>query len=226
MAMCGRYSLARCLDIDLEELGVEKPPEGVPPRYNIAPTQLAPVITNAEPRRLSLLRWGLIPHWARDDTLGSRLINARAESLTEKPAFREAFRLRRCLVPADGFYEWRKEGKMKIPYRIVRRDRRVFAFAGLWERWISPDNIELKTFTIITTQSNAVVSAIHERMPVILLPSAYRLWLDTSVRDTQMLQKLLVPCPENFIEAYEVGRIVNDPSRDEPACIEPVRFVF
>ncbi len=221
--MCGRYTLANREGVDPEEFRLRGlPPEWVP-RYNIAPTQIAPVIPNVVPREVAWFRWGLLPSWARDPSLAARLINARAETLVEKPAFRDAFRRRRCLVLADGFYEWRREGRARVPFRIRRRDGRVFAFAGLWESWRSPEGADIRTFTIITTGANAVVAPVHDRMPVILPREAYDPWLDPRPADLRALTRWLVPCADDLLVADRVSSLVNAATRDEPACIEPVR---
>ncbi len=219
--MCGRYTL--CEPWDPEDFGLKSLPPDLQPRYNIAPTQAAPVVPNRLPRQVAWFRFGLIPSWAQDPSIASRLINARAETLQEKPAFRDAFRRRRCLVLADGFYEWRKEGRLRVPFRFRRRDRRVFAFAGLWETWRSPEGSELRTFAIITTGANAVVAPVHDRMPVILAREAYDTWLDPAPVDTRALARLLVPCPDDLLEGYQVSPLVNLATRDEPACIEPIQ---
>lgn len=219
--MCGRYTLAGCEEFDPAEFGLSHYPSNMTPRYNIAPMQVAPVVPNRAPRQVGWLRWGLIPSWAKDGRIASRLINARAETITERPAFREAFRRRRCLVLADGFYEWRREGRQRIPFYVRRRDRRVFAFAGLWETWRSPEGGILETFAIITTAANAVVAPIHDRMPVILPRDAYDPWLTTSTADPAEFMKWLRPCPDDLLEAYEVSPVVNAVSRDDPTCIVP-----
>lgn len=221
--MCGRYTLANPDGLDPEELGLPGRPEDLVPRYNVAPTQAAPVIPNVVPRRVAWFRWGLLPSWARDPSLAARLINARAETLVEKPAFRDAFRRRRCLVLADGFYEWRREGRARAPFRFRRRDGRVFAFAGLWESWRSPEGADLRTFTIITTSANPTVAPIHDRMPVILPREAYDPWLDPRPVDPRAVAPWLVPCPDDLLVVEQVSPAVNAATRDDPACIEPVR---
>ncbi len=221
--MCGRYTLADSEALDPSDFGLIQVPSGLSPRYNIAPTQPAPVIPNWLPREVAFFRWGLIPSWARDPTIASRLINARAETLVQKPAFREAFRRRRCLVLADGFYEWRRDRRSRVPFRFRRRDSRVFAFAGLWESWRSPEGREVRSFTIITTGANAVVAPVHDRMPVVLPREAHDPWLDPSPADPAALAHWLRPCPDNLLVAYEVSPLVNSAVRDDPACIAPVR---
>lgn len=224
--MCGRFTLA--VDpADLQEAfpGVVLPAEGLRHRYNIAPSQPVAVIVNAGEKRLDFYLWGLIPSWAKDPAMGSRLINARAETLAEKPAFRAAFRRRRCLIPADGFYEWKAEAgnKGKIPMYVHLRERRPFALAGLWEIWTSPDGSEVRTCAIITTRPNALMQSIHDRMPVILPPAAYEQWLDPGEQRPERLAPLLIPYPAEEMVAYPVSRLVNSPQNDSPACIEPVK---
>ncbi len=224
--MCGRYTLADCEDFDPADLGLTGVPSDLTPRYNIAPTQPAPVVPNRLPREVAFFRWGLIPSWARDPNIASRLINARAETLSERPAFRDALRRRRCLVLADGFYEWRKVGRSRVPFRFRQRDRRVFAFAGLWESWRSPDGSDVRTFAIVTTIANAVVAPVHDRMPVLLPREAYDPWLDPALADPADLVRWLRPCPDALLEAYEVSPLVNTATRDDPTCIAPVQSLL
>jgi putative SOS response-associated peptidase YedK len=169
-----------------------------------------------------MLRWGLIPFWAKEASIGNKLINARAESVAEKPAFRSSFKKKRCLVPADGFYEWKKEGQSKQPYLIRRRDRHPFAFAGLWSTWKNPEGALVDTFTILTTSPSADVRALHDRMPVILGRHDFALWLDPKVDDALSLQALLVPAPEGNLETLPVSRAVNSPAHDAPDCVQPL----
>jgi len=218
--MCGRYTLATPAEWIRDSFELDFTPE-LGPRYNIAPTQDAPVFLLRDGRRrLEWLRWGLVPSWARDASVGNRMINARAETVREKPAFRNAFRQRRCLVPADGFYEWRRIGALKIPMRFRRRDRCPFAFGGLREHWTGPDGNALHTFTILTTEANELVRPIHDRMPLVLDPRHYALWLDADA-DPERVAELLRPDPLPDFEAYEVSTLVNNPRNDDPACIEP-----
>ena len=173
-------------------------------------------------RELVRLHWGLVPSWAKEEAIGSRLINARAETVTEKPAFRAAFRSRRCLVLADGFYEWQRLGTRKQPYFISFRDRRPFAFAGLWERWQSGSGRSVESCTIITTSANEAVAPVHDRMPVILDPHDHAAWLDTGSKESGDLIHLLRPQPSEAMEAFPVSLLVNNPANDLPACREPV----
>jgi len=221
--MCGRFALRMPPKTVQQHFDL---PETIdlPSRYNIAPSRAVAAIRQLpgkKSRQLDLLRWGLIPHWAKDMKIGYRMINARAETLAEKPAFRTAFRKRRCLIAADGFYEWRHEGKKKQPFFIHMKDETVFAFAGLWERWRSPDGETVESCTIITTSANKLISKIHDRMPVILNRDQYETWLTDSTPQDQ-LQQFLIPCAAAEMEAYRVGSTVNSPKNDTPECIQPV----
>lgn len=220
--MCGRFTLFASPDTIQAEFDLPEVPAHLAPRYNIAPTQAVAVITNHAERRLELFQWGLIPSWAKDPSIGSRMINARAETLAEKPSFRTALRKRRCLILADGFYEWRKDGGGKTPFFIHLRSGRPFALAGLWEVWQTPDGVALPTCTIITTGPNNLVAALHDRMPVILPPDAYDRWLDPEPQAPADLAPLLVSYPADAMSLYAVSRAVNSPANDSPACIEPV----
>lgn len=212
----------------LQQFALEAGPEWAP-RYNIAPTQQVPVVRVAPDsgeREMTLLRWGLIPSWAKDASIGNRLINARAETVASKPAFRAAFKRRRCLVPADGYYEWQKVGSKKQPYLIQRQDGAPFAFAGLWESWHAdrPDAVE--TFTIITTDANEATTAIHDRMPVILDEEDYAMWLDPEFEGREALESLLRPYPGEALQLTPVSTYVNNPRHEDPRCIEPERDLF
>lgn len=222
--MCGRYTLTSPSEqlaavFEFSETRLEWTP-----RYNIAPTQPAPVVRAVEAgdRRLDLLRWGLIPAWADDPAVGSRLINARSETAADRPAFRAALRRRRCLVPATGFYEWQRAGKRKQPHHICMRDGRVFALGGLWERWEGPEGEQIESYTILTAEANKLVRPLHNRMPVVIAPDQYALWLDPVCQDAAKLQSLLRPCPPDEMVAYAVGTRVNSPANDDPSCIEPL----
>jgi putative SOS response-associated peptidase YedK len=219
--MCGRYTLASPTERLAEEFGVDAASIELAPNYNVAPTQqVAAVLDEGGQRRLEVLRWGLIPPWADDPGIGSRMINARSETAPGKPSFRRAFRERRCLIPADGFYEWQRTNGAKQPYYIHMEEGRPFAFAGLWESWSKGGEGEVRTCTILTTGANALVGEVHDRMPVILAHDAYDVWLDPdSERDE--LTGLLAPYPEDEMEAYPVSRFVNSPSNNDPRCIEP-----
>jgi putative SOS response-associated peptidase YedK len=222
--MCGRFTLTDP-DADLAvQFNLPEIPD-LKPRYNIAPTQpVAAVRVAAEgtQREMVMLRWGLIPSWAKDLNIGARMINARSETVAEKPSFRHAFRRRRCLVVADGFYEWQKQNGTKQPYFIRLREARPFAFAGLWERWEGPEADVIESCTLLTTQPNDFMRQLHNRMPVILQPKDYELWLDPKVQEASLLQPLLLPFPPDEMDAYPVSRYVNSPDNDDPRCIEPL----
>ena len=223
--MCGRYSQTADAGKLARRFGLEPPGPGFFSRYNIAPSQDAPVIAGDAPKNLRLMRWGLVPAWAKEASIGHRMINARAETVAEKPSFRRAFESRRCLAPADGFYEWRKlEGsRAKIPMRFVLKSREPFAFAGLWDIWRKPDSGELRSFTIITTAANELLRPIHDRMPVILRPEDEEKWLDPGLSDPNRLSSFLKTYPAEEMEAYEVSTRVNSPKNDDPACLTPAQ---
>ena len=223
--MCGRFTLRAPASVVAEQFAVfEMPP--FTPRFNIAPTQpvavvrLAPHVDQPQ-RELVWLRWGLIPSWAKDPAIGNRLINARAETAAEKPAYRTAFRRRRCLVAADGFYEWQRAGKGKQPYFIRMHDDRPFALAGLWEAWEGPGHAAIESCTLLTTEPNGLVRPIHNRMPVILAPDAYPMWLDPAIENPPQLAPLLVPYPSEEMTAVPVSTYVNSPHHEGPQCILP-----
>jgi Uncharacterized conserved protein len=204
--------------------GLDAAPEELPPRYNIAPSQLVAVVRRTEKANweLAMLRWGLVPRWAKAPDSGYRMINAKAETLAERPAFRAAFRLRRCLIPASGFFEWKREDTRKQPYYIRRKNGEPFAFAGLWEHWTGKDGDIIESCTIITTAANAYLRLLHDRMPVILAPDAHALWLNPSLHDPADLEPLLRPCHPDEITAYPVGLRVNSPKNDTPDLIDPL----
>lgn len=224
--MCGRFTLRAPASVIAEQFSLFDLPS-LSPRYNIAPTQTVAVVrqvgeSGGAGRELVNLRWGLIPHWAKDPAIGNRMINARSESVAKKPAYRTALRRRRCLVAADGFYEWQPGGRRKQPYFIHMKDDRPFGFAGLWETWEGPENSYIESCTIITTDANALVAPIHDRMPVIVDPKDYGLWLDTSVQDPAPLLPLLRPFQGDLLVAEPVGTRVNSPANDDAACIAPL----
>ena len=221
--MCGRFTLIVDPDELQEAFGLaDSPPAGLAPRYNIAPSQPVAVIANGESRKLELFQWGLIPSWAKDPKIGNRMINARAETLAEKPSFRAALKRRRCLILADGFYEWKREGKSKTPMYIQLKDGGLFAFAGLWEVWKSPDESLIKSCAIITTTPNALIEKIHDRMPVILPPKAYDLWLTAGDLPYEQSLPLLKPFAALQMKAAPVSTRVNNPAFDAPECVTPV----
>jgi putative SOS response-associated peptidase YedK len=222
--MCGRFTLT----VDPADLrdafdGYTFPARFAP-RFNIAPTQPILAIPNDAKNKADFFVWGLIPSWAKDPTIGSRLINARAETLAEKPSFRGGFKYHRCLILADGFYEWKTipGQNAKIPHFIFMKSRRPFAFAGLWDEWHSPDGGSLRSATIITTQPNELMTPLHNRMPVILHPRDYARWLDPSPQTPADLTPLLQPFPADEMSAYPVGTLVNSPSNDRPELVVPV----
>jgi putative SOS response-associated peptidase YedK len=225
--MCGRYTVTSPGQVIAEAFGVEGPVD-LSPRYNVCPGQDVPVVRLArdgEHRRLDLVRWGLVPFFVKEPGPAARMINARAESAAQSPAFREALRRRRCLVPADGFYEWQATGTgrgRKQPFYVRREDGRPLAFAGLWERWRGNDGTRLDSCTILTTAPNELLAKVHDRMPVVLPPEAYALWLDRAMDDVERLRPLLVAPPARGLVAYPVGLRVNDPKTDDPACIAPL----
>lgn len=220
--MCGRFSLWLNLTDLVDAFPDFTFPTGMPTRYNVAPTQDVAVVPNNAEKHVTFFRWGLVPFWAKDPSIGNRMINARGETVAEKPAFRAAYRRRRCLILADGFYEWRKEpgSTAKTPMYIQLASKEPFAFAGLWELW-RPDDTPVLSCTIITTTPNDLIVPIHNRMPVILPPTAYNRWLDPEEQKPDALNDLLVPYPAEQMTAYAVSRLVNSPANDVPGCIEP-----
>jgi len=221
--MCGRFTLGETDKLaELFDLREWSP---VPARYNVAPSQAVPVVVlNRETaaREVRRMRWGLVPFWAKDPTIGDRMINARAETVTTKPAFRRSFRERRCLIAADGFYEWQRQGRRKQPWYIRRRDGWPFAFAGLWDVWQPPVGEPLETCTIITTTPNALLAPIHNRMPVSLARLDFARWLDPTYQDLEPLTRMLVPCPAEDFEAFPVSPHVNNPANEGAECRAPL----
>jgi putative SOS response-associated peptidase YedK len=226
--MCGRFTLRTPTPVLVKQFELSVGPT-LEPRFNIAPTQDAPVIRH-DPKRhreLSLLRWGLVPSWAKDIRMGARMINARSETAADKPAFRSAFKRRRCLILTDGYFEWSAEGKKKQPHWIRRQDESAFAMAGLWERWQNPEtDSPIETCTILTTDSNDLTSHLHERMPVILEPKHYEMWLDTEFQDRKFLEPLLVPFPSDQMKVDRVSPHVNNARNEGAACVEIQRELF
>ena len=219
--MCGRYTLTAPAEVLTEIFDVRESVE-LAPRYNVAPTQdVAVVGLNHEgDRTLGTMRWGLIPSWAKDPSIGNRLINARSETAAEKPAFRSSFQKRRCLVLADGFYEWKKVPGGKQPYYIQLHGHRPFAFAGLWSRWHKGEGEPIVSCTLLTTTPNEVTAEVHDRMPVILPAEAYAAWLSPDT-PTEELQALCKPYPASEMETYPVSKLVNSPKNDLPQCLDP-----
>jgi putative SOS response-associated peptidase YedK len=223
--MCGRYKLSRRKQIIEEHFDAADWQDDWSPRYNVAPTQPVPVIRQhpKEPvRQVSLIKWGLIPNWSRDASLGSSTINARSETAATKPAFRDPLKFRRCLIPADGFYEWKRNGSSKQPFCFEVGDSELFAFAGLWDGWKNVDGQWVKTCTILTTTPNAVTSAIHDRMPVILDRDSYHLWLDPGMTDVQVVSELLKPFDARLMRCYPVSTRINHVANDDEECSRPV----
>jgi len=221
--MCGRFTRKENFKQLAKILGLQNLP-AFPPRYNIAPSQLIACIRanpESQENECVQLKWGLVPSWAKDSNIGQKMINARAETVAEKPTFRQAFKRQRCLILADGFYEWRREGKVKQPYYIHFSDNRTFAFAGLWERWEKGGNPPLDSCAIITTGSNALMEPIHHRMPVILHPSDYSLWLSAARQDHSTLNALLKPHSAEDMQSYPVSPFVNNPRHDTSLCLQP-----
>lgn len=222
--MCGRYVLKRKdLEALMEQLGVKDPREFVS-RYNIAPSTMIPAIRASSDngqREAVGLQWGLVPWWSKDAKSGAKLSNARAEGIASKPAFREALRKRRCVVPASGFYEWQTVGRLKQPWFFQMRDESPFVFAGLWERWRSVDGVELETCSLITTTPNDVVRPLHDRMPVILRGQTIDTWLDSANEEPAKLEPLLAPLPADVMKATPVSARVNSVRNEGPECLEP-----
>jgi putative SOS response-associated peptidase YedK len=220
--MCGRFTLTADPEAIQQTFNLNTVPTGLVPRYNIAPSQPIGVITNENPQELELYRWGLIPSWAKDPSIGYKMINARSETAAEKPAFRSALRRRRCLIPATGFYEWPEKGQP--PVYVHLKDHELFAFAGLWEVWHSPEGEEVRTCTIMTAEPNDLVSGYHNRMAVIMPRENYADWLAPGEADAQDLMPLLLtPYESARMNVYEVDKIVNSPANDSPDCITPLR---
>ena len=230
--MCGRFTLIAWDEVERRFLPVgsgmeiirERFADTGPQRYNIAPTQeVITIIGDGAVNAAQFMRWGLVPSWAKDISIGNRMINARAETLAERPSFRVAFRRRRCLVVADSFYEWKRDGRKRTPMRISLESGELFGFAGLWESWKSPEGRRIQSCTIVTTEANEFLAPIHNRMPVILSQDAEPMWLDPDVQDTDALSELLKPYPSDLMKAYEVSSVVNSAANDVPECIVPVR---
>jgi putative SOS response-associated peptidase YedK len=219
--MCGRYSITSAPEAIRRLFRYPEQPN-FPPRYNVAPTQPVPIVRFAEgERHFALVRWGLLPSWVKDPKSFTLLINARGETANDKPAFRNAMRRRRCLFPADGFYEWKVEGGQKRAYYARPRDGGPIAFAGLWETWTGPNGEEMETAAIVTTEANSVMGQVHHRAPVILLPEQFDLWLDSAKVDEREATGLIAPAPEDLMEVYEVSPAVNRVANDSPELLEP-----
>jgi putative SOS response-associated peptidase YedK len=222
--MCGRYRLSRRKQIIEEHFDCVSGAEDWNPRYNVAPTQPVLVVRQnpKEPvRELSLFQWGLVPRWAKDSSVAAKMINARSETASTKPAFADSLRFRRCLVPADAFYEWGKTGKVKQPYCFEIKDGELFAFAGIWDRWNDASGKPLETCSILTTTPNAITSSVHDRMPVILNPDSYDLWLDPGMKDVAAVSELLRPYDARLMRCFPVSRRVNSVINDDEECSRP-----
>lgn len=219
--MCGRFTLTLTFNEVAEILKITDEIDWKP-RYNIAPMQQVPVVVNDVEKHLKLLQWGLVPFWAKDTSIGNKMINARAETVDTKPSYRQSFQTQRCLILADGFYEWKREGKSKIPYRFTLKDRTLFGFAGIWDSWMSSDGKTINSCSIITTEANELMTTIHDRMPVILDKEKEEMWLDPTLHDTGLLKSLLIPYNANRMNYYEVSTKVNSSKLDSIECIQPV----
>ena len=211
--MCGRYTLGHTEGL-FDRFRIESEESGLRVRHNVAPSQVMPAVIVQEKRRLEFMQWGLVPSWSKDPK--KAIINARIEGIQTKPSFRKPIRERRCLIPATGFYEWKKEPTGKIPYHVRRKDSRLFAFAGLYDVWKGPDGSEIKTFAIVTAKPNGLLAQIHNRMPVILLPEQDELWLETQPGEIGQVLESLPPTPSGELEMYPVSRMVNSPRYDFP----------
>ena len=225
--MCGRYAMTLLPEELMGRFGLEAD-FSYTPRYNIAPSQENPVVAIMENKRvIKLMRWGLVPSWAKDEQMGNRMINARAETVSEKPSFKRSLKTKRCLIPASGYYEWkelpesRPTKKVKVPMYFRLKNDKPFAFAGLWDKWGRFDGKEVISYTIITTEPNSISEPIHNRMPVILREEDEALWLDHTITDTEKLLSMLKPYPSDEMEVYEVSKLVNSPRNDLPDCIKP-----
>lgn len=226
MNVCGRYSLFTDYAILMERFNIEETAVGegeYTPSYNVAPSQqIIAIINDGHKNRLGTLRWGLIPPWAKDEKIGYKMINARSETVAEKPSFRNAFKKKRCLVVADSFYEWQRKDGGKIPMRIKLKTGEPFAFAALWESWKAPDGKTVNTCSILTTEANSLMESIHDRMPVILTKEEEKIWLDPNVDDAETLKSLLKPYKADEMEAYRVSEEVNSPKNNTPELIEKI----
>ena len=218
--MCGRFVMELTPELLASVFGTPKVPTLVP-NYNIAPTQLVLIVHQvSDHRTLDIMKWGLIPPWAKDPAIGSQMINARSETVAEKPSFRHAIKYRRCIVPASGYFEWQHEGKVKIPYYFRMKDKSPLGLAGIWEEWKAPDDTLLQTFSILTTTANKIVAPVHDRMPVIIPPDEYSTWLSKHITNPEQLRALYQPFPADLLESYPVSDKVNSPRNNEPENIQ------
>ena len=223
--MCGRFVLENPAEQLTKAYRLSSVPD-LSPRYNIAPGQQVAVVrqNHGDTRQLVTMKWGLVPSWSKDPAFGNRLINARSETVHEKPSFRQAFRSRRCIIPASGFYEWHQAGTKKVPHYIRLRDGQIMSLAGLWEKWKAPQEEEIETCTILTTAANGLVRQFHDRMPVILHSEEFDLWLDRDVDDVDRLAELFHPYPSDLLVEHPVTMEVNSPRNDDPGCILPMEL--
>lgn len=224
--MCGRYTTTHPLDEILRYFLISnvrpEVEEGYRPSFNVAPSQPVLVIGLRQGERAAAMhRWGLIPRWAKDASIGAKMINARAETVAERPAYRTPFRQRRCLIPADSLFEWQRNGKTKQPFRFMMRDESMFAFAGLWDEWRAPDNSVIRSCTIVTTEPNKLIEPVHNRMPVILHPADYDEWLDPRTEQERLLA-MLAPYPADEMKCYPVSTRVNSPANNDEELIQPI----
>ncbi len=223
--MCGRFSFSPLAKIIEDRFDVKVDKTRYKPRYNSAPSQDLAVISNSNPGELSFFRWGLIPFWAKDKSIGNKMINAKAETIAEKPSFKNSLKRKRCLVLSDGFYEWKTISKKeKIPYRITMDDNSLFAMAGIWDSWKDETGLMINSFAIITTSPNKLMENIHTRMPVILSPNDEKRWLSSD--DTTFLQSLLQPFPEKEMTAFTVSNLINSPANDRREVMNPVEYLL
>ncbi len=218
--MCGRYSLTSSVEDISKKFNADFEQKFLI-NYNSAPSQNLPVITNEDIHKIQLLKWGLIPHWAKEASIGYKMINARVETIAEKPSFKNALKRQRCIVIADGYYEWKKEANKKIPFRITLKDQSLFAFAGIWESWHNEENEQIKSFSIITTEANDYLTEIHNRMPIILSDDQIKKWLDTKINQEEIMS-LLLPLSSEHFNAYQVSIKVNSPTNNFPEIIQAV----
>ncbi len=220
--MCGRFVTISSIPSIEMAFDIEQPSLDLKPSYNIAPGQKIHIVINDGQRRLIRCRWGFIPFWAKDPSIGYKMINARSETITKKPSFKNVFKKNRCLIVADGFYEWRKEGKIKIPIYIHHKSGEPFGFAGLYNSWTAPGGDPICTCTIITTNANKLLRPVHDRMPVIIPKEKHELWLDPTKQDETDLLPLLKPFDSKEMATYDVSQVVNSPKNNSPACIKPI----
>lgn len=220
--MCGRAVIISPIEVIAEEFGIDNPRMTVKPSYNISPSQNMLAVIKQESRKLMTCKWGFIPSWAKDPAIGHKMINARAETIATKPAFRSSYKKHRCLIVADGFYEWKKTEHGKVPYFIHLKSGKPFGFAGIYSRWTSDKGESIDTCSIITTSANELIETVHDRMPVIISKESMESWLDTDMTDEGILSSMLKPYPSEEMELYQISKMVNDPKHNSPDLLEPV----